>query len=160
MVDYMPKYNKYKEKYLLLKNEKINQDLSSKDNKDMQTGGDKKVYHSNIENLSIKNNYFRKVLFTTKNMQLVIMSLLPNENIPLEIHKEHDQFIKIEKGKCEAIIGNTNKKKINLQKGDCIIIPNNTYHEIKNIGNIKLKLYTIYTPPEHNAYRIDKKKPM
>ena len=94
--DYMQKYNKYKEKYLLLKNETINQ-LSNL--KGVQTGGDKKVYHSNIENLSIKNNYFRKVLFTTKNMQLVVMSLLPDENIPLEIHKEHDQFIKIEKGK-------------------------------------------------------------
>ena len=121
--DYMQKYNKYKEKYLLLKNETINQ-LSNL--KGVQTGGDKKVYHSNIENLSIKNNYFRKVLFTTKNMQLVVMSLLPDENIPLEIHKEHDQFIKIEKGKCEAIIGNTQKKKIFLGKGDCIIIPNNT----------------------------------
>jgi len=149
MDDYIYKYNKYKEKYLLLKNESDN-----------QVGGDKKIYHSNIENLSIKNNYFRKVLFTTKNMQLVVMSLLPDENIPLEIHKEHDQFIKIEKGKGEAIIGNANKKKKILQKGDCIIIPNNTYHEIKNIGNIKLKLYTIYMPPEHDAYRIDKKKPI
>lgn len=160
MVDYMQKYNKYKEKYLLLKNETINQDLSSKQIKEIQTGGDKKVYHNNIENLAKKNNYFRKVLFTTKNMQLVVMSLLPNENISLEIHKEHDQFLKIEKGNCEAIIGNTNKKKIFLEKGDFIIIPNNTYHEIKNIGNNKLKLYTIYTPPEHDAYRIDKKKPL
>jgi mannose-6-phosphate isomerase-like protein (cupin superfamily) len=92
-------------------------------------------------------------------MQLVVMSLLPDENIPLEIHKDHDQFIKIEKGHGVAIIGNTNKKKVLLQKGDCIIIPKNTYHEIKNIGSIKLKLYTIYTPPEHDAYRIDKKKP-
>lgn len=149
MEDYIHKYNKYKEKYLLLKNETSN-----------QVGGEKKVFHNNIENISIKNNYFRKVLFTTKNMQLVVMSLLPDENIPLEIHKEHDQFIKIEKGKGEAIIGNKNKKKIILQKGDCIIIPNNTYHEIKNIGNIKLKLYTIYTPPEHDAYRVDKKKPI
>jgi mannose-6-phosphate isomerase-like protein (cupin superfamily) len=149
MNDYIHKYNKYKQKYLLLKNEKIN-----------QIGGEIKVYHNNIENLSIKNNYYRKVLSTTKNMQLVVMSLLPDENIPLEIHKEHDQFIKIEEGHGVAIIGNTNKKKINLQKGDCIIIPNNTYHEIKNTGNIKLKLYTIYTPPEHDTYRVDKRKPI
>jgi mannose-6-phosphate isomerase-like protein (cupin superfamily) len=143
------KYYKYKEKYLLLKSELLN-----------QIGGEKKVFYNNIEDSSLKNNYYRKVLFTTKNMQLVVMSLLPDENIPLEIHKDHDQFIKIEKGYANAIIGNTNKKIIFLQKGDCIIIPNNTYHEIKNIGNIKLKLFTIYTPPEHDAYRIDKKKPL
>ncbi len=143
------KYYKYKEKYLLLKNDLLN-----------QTGGEKKVFHNNIEDTSIKNNYYRKVLFTTKNMQLVVMSLLPDENIPLEIHKDHDQFIKIEKGYGVALIGKTNQKKIYLQKGDCIIIPNNTYHEIKNISNIKLKLFTIYTPPEHDAYRIDKKKPL
>jgi mannose-6-phosphate isomerase-like protein (cupin superfamily) len=145
------KYNKYKLKYLLLKNELTNQN-GGKNNRE--------VFYKNIENISIKNNYFRKVLFTTKNMQLVVMSLLPNENIPLEIHKNHDQFIKIEKGNCETIIGNTYKKKITLEKGDCIIIPNNTYHEIINIGKNKLKLYTIYTPPEHDAYKIDKKKPI
>jgi mannose-6-phosphate isomerase-like protein (cupin superfamily) len=127
------KYYKYKEKYLLLKNDLLN-----------QIGGEKKVFFNNIEDSSLKNNYYRKVLFTTKNMQLVVMSLLPDENIPLEIHKDHDQFIKIEI----------------LQKGDCIIIPNNTYHEIKNIGSVKLKLFTIYTPPEHDAYKIDKKKPI
>ena len=71
-----------------------------------------------------------------------------------------DQFIKIEKGKGEAIIGNEKKKIITLEKGDCIIIPSNTYHEIKNIGKNKLKLFTIYTPPEHDDYRIDKKKPI
>ena len=63
MDDYIHKYNKYKEKYLLLKNDLSNKVYTSKE---VQTGGDKKVYHSNIENLSIKNNYFRKVLFTTK----------------------------------------------------------------------------------------------
>jgi mannose-6-phosphate isomerase-like protein (cupin superfamily) len=143
------KYFKYKIKYLIEKNKIQN-----------QIGGKEQniIYSKNIDNISQKNNYFRKVLFTTKNMQLVVMSLLPDENIPLEIHKDHDQFIKIEKGYGVAIIGNTNKKKVLLQKGDCIIIPKNTYHEIKNIGNTKLKLYTIYTPPEHDAYRIDKKK--
>ncbi len=145
------KYYKYKTKYLIEKNKIQN-----------QVGGKEQniTYSKNIDNISQKNNYFRKVLFTTKNMQLVVMSLLPDENIPLEIHKDHDQFIKIEKGQGVAIIGNTTKKKVLLQKGDCIIIPKNTYHEIKNIGNIKLKLYTIYTPPEHDAYRIDKKKPL
>ncbi len=145
------KYYKYKTKYLIEKNKIQN-----------QVGGKEQniIYSKNIDNISQKNNYFRKVLFTTKNMQLVVMSLLPDENIPLEIHKDHDQFIKIEKGQGVAIIGNTTKKKVLLQKGDCIIIPKNTYHEIKNIGNIKLKLYTIYTPPEHDAYRIDKKKPL
>jgi len=145
------KYYKYKTKYLIEKNKIQN-----------QTGGEEQniIYSKNINNISQKNNYFRKVLFTSKNMQLVVMSLLPDENIPLEIHKDHDQFIKIEKGHGVAIIGNKNKKKVLLQKGDCIIIPKNTYHEIKNIGSIKLKLYTIYTPPEHDAYRIDKKKPL
>jgi mannose-6-phosphate isomerase-like protein (cupin superfamily) len=165
MDDYIHKYNKYKEKYLLLKNETIKQvstplGVQVSTPLGVQIGGNKNVYHNNIENLSLKNNFFRKVLFTTKKMQLVVMSLLPNENIPLEIHKEHDQFIKIEKGHGIAIIGKLSKKTITLEKGDCIIIPNNTYHEIKNIGKDKLKLYTIYTPPEHDEYRKDKKKPI
>jgi len=143
------KYLKYKQKYLLLKNDLLD-----------KTANNKKIFHNNIEDTANKNNYYRKVLFTTKNMQLVVMSLLPDENIPLEIHKEHDQFIKIEEGYGVAIIGKTKQKQIILQKGDCIIIPNNTYHEIKNLSNTKLKLFTIYTPPEHDAYKIDKTKPV
>jgi mannose-6-phosphate isomerase-like protein (cupin superfamily) len=151
---YENKYYKYKQKYLAIKNNLTNQIGGKILEKNI------KVFHNKLEINSKKNNNFRKVLFTTNNMQLVIMSLLPNENISLEIHKEHDQFIKIEKGKCIAIIGNTEKKIITIEKGDCIIIPANTYHEIKNIGKEKLKLFTIYTPPEHGENRIDKKKPI
>ena len=101
----------------------------------------------NIENLTIKNKYYRKVISTTKNMQLVLMSLKPLEEIGKEKHKHTTQFIRIESGKCIAIIGN---KKYKLYDDDFIIIPPNTSHNIINSSRTKrLQLYTIYTPPEH-----------
>lgn len=75
-----------------------------------------------------------------------MMSINVNENIPNEIH-DVDQFIRIENGNALVIINN--KDKYELKDGDIIMIPKQTYHEIKNIGKNKLKLYTIYSPPEH-----------
>ena len=103
-------------------------------------------YKVNIENKTISNNKYRKVLFTTEQMQLVVMCLLPGEDIPKEKHKDTTQFIRIEKGECYITVEN---KKFRLKKDDSIIIPANTWHYVKNSSKKKLKLYTIYTPPEH-----------
>ncbi len=118
-----------------------------------------KVFSTNIEKETMENSNYRKVLHTTTKMQLVVMNIPPKENISLEIHPLHDQFIKVEDGECIVIIYDGNKKvidRIQLSNGWSIIIPANTWHEVKNMSSIKsTHLYTIYSPPEHGEHRID-----
>ena len=118
-----------------------------------------KVFSTNIEKETMENINYRKVLHTTNKMQLVVMNIPAKENISLEVHPEHDQFIKVEDGECNVIIYDSNKKvidKIHLSNGWSIIIPANTWHEVKNLSSIKsTRLYTIYSPPEHGEHRID-----
>lgn len=115
-----------------------------------------KSYSTNIETSTIENKYYRKVLYTSKKMQLVVMSLKPGEEIPEEVHEDIDQFIRIEEGQATAIIG---EQKFNLKDDDVIIIPAGKKHYVKNISADKdLKLYSIYTPPEHPEGTIHKTK--
>ena len=116
------------------------------------------ILHGDIGKLTIENNNYRKVLNTTKHAQLVVMSLKPKEEIGNEIHPKVDQFIRIEKGTAMAIIG-TEQKKYKLKKEHFITIPANTYHNIINIGSCDLKLYSIYSPPNHKPGTIHKTKP-
>lgn len=120
------------------------------------------AYHINIEKESIKNLYYRKVLMTTKNMQLVVMSLKPETEIGLEKHAKIDQFIRIEKGIGKAIITNSKKdviQTISLKDGSSLIIPKGTWHNIINTGEDKLKLYSIYSPPNHPPDTLQKNRP-
>jgi mannose-6-phosphate isomerase-like protein (cupin superfamily) len=100
----------------------------------------------NIEKDTIANIYYRKVIHTTKQQQLVLMSLEPGETIPLEKHDETTQFFRIESGTGVAILG---KKKYKLKPDYVLVVPPNTAHEIIQTGDAPLKLYTIYSPPEH-----------
>ena len=122
-----------------------------------------KIFTTNIEKNTVENIVYRKVLHTTNKMQLVIMSIPPLSYISLEIHPTHDQFIKIEHGECVVLIYDGNKiliDKIQLQSGWSIIIPANTWHEVKNLSSLMpVKLYTIYTPPEHKKDRLDVDNP-
>ncbi len=103
-------------------------------------------YIKNIEKETLDNNYFRKVLLTTTNQQLVVMSLEPKEDIGQEIHSL-DQFIKVEAGSGIAILNGT---EIAFSTGFSITIPKGTTHNIINSSPTeKLKLYTIYSPPNH-----------
>ncbi len=101
---------------------------------------------TNIEKDTLENNNFRKVLYTGKNMQLVVMSLEVGEEIGLETHPEHDQFIRIDEGSAKAIL---NGEESEMSDGSCVVIPAGVEHNIVNTGEGKLKLYTIYSPPEH-----------
>lgn len=101
---------------------------------------------TNIEQDTLENENFRKVLYTAKNMQLVVMSLEVGEEIGMETHPEHDQFIRIDAGSAKAIL---NGEESELSDGSCVIIPAGVEHNIVNTGEGKLKLYTIYSPPEH-----------
>ncbi len=101
---------------------------------------------TNIEKDTLENDNFRKVLYTAKNMQLVVMSLDAGEEIGLETHPEHDQFIRVDKGNAKAIL---NGEASELSDGSCVIIPAGVEHNVVNTGDGELKLYTIYSPPEH-----------
>ena len=104
-------------------------------------------YKTNIEEETLSNENYRKVLHTAEHMQLVVMSLKPEEDIPKEIHEEHDQFIRVEKGDAYVKIED---EEFNLSEDDIIIIPAGNYHYVKNTSETNdLKLYTIYTPAEH-----------
>jgi mannose-6-phosphate isomerase-like protein (cupin superfamily) len=117
------------------------------------------VYSTNIEKNTLENNNYRKVINTTSNLQLVLMSLKPNEEIGMEVHDNIDQFFRIEQGTAKVIIRKNNKlEEINLIDGSILIVPKGTYHNIINIGTDCLKLYTIYSPPNHPDNRIELNK--
>lgn len=103
-------------------------------------------YVTNIEKETLENKNFRKVLYTAKNSQLVLMSLKPREEIGLETHTL-DQFIRVEKGTGKAFL---NGKEYDLADGSAVVIPAGTEHNVVNTSDSEeLKLYTIYSPPEH-----------
>lgn len=107
----------------------------------------KKGYKENIEKLTIENENFRNVLYTAQNCQLVLMSLLPKEEIGMETHDDGDQFFRFEKGEGKVIIDDT---EYDVADGDAVIVPMGSKHNVINTSDTEiLKLYTIYTPPHH-----------
>jgi mannose-6-phosphate isomerase-like protein (cupin superfamily) len=106
-----------------------------------------KGFNANIEKDALENNNFRKVLYTGKHSQLVLMSLRPKEEIGMEIHPENDQFFRIEKGQGECIIDGNEYE---LADGSAIVVPAGAKHNIINTSEtMDLKLYTIYSPAHH-----------
>jgi mannose-6-phosphate isomerase-like protein (cupin superfamily) len=116
------------------------------------------IYFENIEELTINNTYYRKVISTNNYLQLVLMSLKPKEEIGLETHNYLDQFFRVEKGNGLAIIGDQQFK---LTDGSVIIVPAGKLHNIINQDEKEdLKLYTIYAPPNHPKDRKQQEKPL
>lgn len=106
-----------------------------------------KGFNANIEKETLENTNFRKVLYTGKNSQLVLMSLKPKEEIGMEIHKENDQFFRFEKGQGKCIIDGT---EYSVEDGSAIVVPAGTEHNIINVSETEdLRLYTIYSPAHH-----------
>ncbi len=103
-------------------------------------------YVSNIEEDTVNNNFFRKVLYTGKHSQLVVMTLKPGEDIGMEVHDHVDQFIRIEEGKGKAIL---NGQEFEVEDDFAFIIPAGTEHNLVNTGEEDLKLYTVYSPANH-----------
>jgi len=104
-----------------------------------------KGYVINIEEATEENNNFRKILYTAKNSQLVLMSLKAGEEIGEEVHTL-DQFIRVESGSGKAILDGVEHK---IEDGSAIVIPAGTRHNVINTGAEEMKLYTVYSPPEH-----------
>jgi mannose-6-phosphate isomerase-like protein (cupin superfamily) len=116
----------------------------------------KKGYKNNIEKLTVENNNFRRVIYSGQNLQLVLMSLKPGEDIGSEIHSENDQFFRIDAGSGKAIINGT---EYDIQDGDAVIVPKGAEHNIINTSDSEdLKFYTIYGPAHHKDGIIRKTK--
>ena len=99
----------------------------------------------NIEDLALKNNEFRRVLYTAKHCQLVVMALKPEEEIGEEVHTL-DQFFRVEEGSGEAVLDGVRTA---IRAGFAVVVPAGATHNIINTGNVALKLYTLYAPPNH-----------
>lgn len=104
-----------------------------------------KGYITNIEQATVENTDYRRVLYTSKHSQLVLMSLRPREEVGEEVH-DLDQFIRIEAGMAKVVIDGVEHT---LKEDDAVVIPEGARHNVVNTGEIDLKLYTIYSPPEH-----------
>ncbi|WP_038002654.1 cupin domain-containing protein [Syntrophorhabdus aromaticivorans] len=113
-----------------------------------------KGYVIDIEEATEQNTFFRKVLFTAPNSQLVVMSLNPGEEIGMEVH-DLDQFIRIEEGSGKAVLDGEESA---IEDDWAVVIPAGTNHNIINTGDEPMKLYTIYSPPEHPDGTIHKTK--
>lgn len=105
-----------------------------------------KGFVENIEKLTVENDNFRKVLYTGKHMQLVLMTLQVGEEIGSEVHEGHDQFFRIEEGKGRVMIDDNS---YDIEDDDAIIVPAGARHNVINTGSEPLRLYTLYGPPEH-----------
>jgi mannose-6-phosphate isomerase-like protein (cupin superfamily) len=140
--------------------------LEAKDNEEEQEQSPEKKeespaksstgYVGDIEEQTLKNKNFREVLFTGKHAQLVVMSLPEGEEIGNEVHENVDQFFRIEKGKAKFIFNE--KEEHIVGDGDAVIVPAGTYHNVINAGAGELKLYTVYSPPNHPEGTIHKTK--
>ena len=105
-----------------------------------------KGFIADIEDLTTSNTDFRRVLYTGHNLQLVVMSLAPGEEIGEEVHEDHDQFFRIESGSGEVLIDGVRTP---IKDDDAVIVPAGARHNVVNTGDRPLTLYTLYGPPEH-----------
>jgi len=106
-----------------------------------------KGFNANIEKETLENKNFRKVLYTGKHSQLVLMNLLPKEEIGMEVHPDNDQFFRFEKGEGKCLIDGN---EYTVRDGAAIVVPAGAQHNIINVSETdELKLYTIYSPAHH-----------
>jgi mannose-6-phosphate isomerase-like protein (cupin superfamily) len=114
--------------------------------KQSEAGRTLKGFVADIENLTDDNSNFRRVLYTGKNLQLVLMALKPGEQIGEEVHAEGDQFFRVEEGNGEVQI---NGQPTKIKGGDAVLVPAGAHHNVINTGGQPLRLYTLYAPPQH-----------
>ena len=114
-------------------------------------------YVGPIEKATQENEDFRQVLFTGKHLQLVVMSLQPKEELGNEVHEQVDQFFRIEEGGAKFVLSGTEEHLVGA--GGAVVVPAGTYHNVINTSPTEpLKLYTIYTPPQHPDGTVHKTK--
>lgn len=109
-------------------------------------------YVVNIEELTVQNDKFRVAKWTGSNLQMTLMSVEPGGEVGLEVHEDHDQFLRIEQGQARVEMGpaKDNLEYVREAEDDfAIFVPAGTWHNIINTGSEPLRLYSIYSPPEH-----------
>jgi len=119
-----------------------------------------KGYSVNIEKATLENENFRKVLYTSKHSQLVLMSLRPNEEIGKEVHPDNDQFFRFESGQGKIVIDGNEYE---VSDGSAVVVPAGAQHNVINVSDAEeLKLYTIYSPAHHKdgIVRVTKEEAM
>ena len=104
------------------------------------------MQYKNVQQSALENNNFRRVLFTNQHSQVVLMSILPSEDIGREVHKLVDQVLVFVKGAGKAVVGSETH---DIGAGDMFTVPAGTEHDFINTGDEALKLFTVYSPPEH-----------
>lgn len=114
-----------------------------------------KGFVADIEDLTEENNDFRRVLYTGKNLQLVLMAIPSGGEIGEEVHDDRDQFFRVEKGEGDVVIDGQRSR---IEGDDAIIVPAGARHNIINTGDEPLRLYTIYGPPEHRDGTVHRTK--
>jgi mannose-6-phosphate isomerase-like protein (cupin superfamily) len=120
------------------------------------------IIHTNIERDTLNNNDFRHVISTSHEMQVVLMSLLPNEDIGMEVHPHATQFFRVEKGQGVVHIDyGKSLREIPIREGSMVFVPAGSQHNIINTSWFeRLQLYTIYAPPQHPPNKVDHTKPI
>lgn len=108
-------------------------------------------YVVNIEELTLANENFRTAAWTGSNLQMTLMTIQPGDDIGLEVHEDHDQFLRIEQGTAQVFMGPTEGELETWDAEDdfAIFVPAGVWHNVVNTGTEALKLYSIYSPPEH-----------
>lgn len=128
---------------------------------DSVTDYGRKPYVTNINVQAIRNRNYRTALWTGENLQLTLMSIPVGSDIGVEMHDDTDQFIRIVNGRAMVQFGDCREDLKNAQRVDgnyAVFVPAGTWHNIVNIGNTPLKLYSIYAPPHHPFGTIQKRK--
>lgn len=114
-------------------------------------------YVGSIETQTLENKYFRQVLFTGQHAQLVVMCLRPGEDIGDEVHPNVDQFFRIEQGEAKFVFNEVEEHRVH--DGDAVVVPAGTSHNVINTSKtVELKLYTVYSPPNHPDGTVHKTK--
>jgi len=106
---------------------------------------------TNIEQNTIENTNYRTTLWTGKNLQITLMSIEVGHDIGLEVHDTHDQFLRIEQGVAKVSMGPTQTELQVWQAvdGDAVVVPSGVWHNLESVGDVPLKVYSIYAPPQH-----------
>lgn len=112
-------------------------------------------YVANIEEETLKNDFFRKEIFTGEHLQITVMSIQPGQDIGIETHPHTDQFLRVEQGSGKAIIGG---QEYEVSDAFGITIPAGMEHNVINTGTVAMKMYSIYTPPNHPVGTIHETK--
>jgi mannose-6-phosphate isomerase-like protein (cupin superfamily) len=110
-----------------------------------------KPFITNIESATFENDNYRSTLWTGTNLQVTVMAIQPGHDIGLEVHEDHDQFLRIEQGSATVYMG-ASKDELNEKPAsddDAVFVPAGTWHNLVNSGSDVLKVYSVYAPPEH-----------